>query len=186
MSRSIPPGSAAPEAQWGDQGLRARRKRLVLLVGEVPLSLRATLDQRGAQLVLAAGVSAAFEVLGAHTFDVVVVEPHTDACARDFINAIKEPADDHEHTVATLYGAPGQSPFLRGVRVPGLDGLRALRAKYSYVPFVLLPMQGDPHYAVIVKPPELSELRKGRVLPVETTIMTVSARDFLKGSTALA
>lgn len=186
MSRDIPPGSAAPEAQWGEQGLRSRRKRLVLLVGDVPLSLRATLDQRGAQLVLAAGVSDAFEQLAAQTFDVVVVEPHTDACARDFVNAIKEPADAHEHTVATLYGAPGQSPFLRGVRVPALDGLRALRATYSYVPFVLLPVLGDPHYAVIVKPPELSELRKGRVLPVETTIMTVSAQDFLQGGPAVA
>ncbi|MBM4782819.1 MAG: hypothetical protein GQE15_34515 [Archangiaceae bacterium] len=186
MSRSIPPGSAAPEAQWGEQGLRARRKRLVLLVGEVPLSLRSTLDQRGAQLVLAAGVSDAFELLAAHTFDVVVVEPHTDACARDFINALKEPADAHEHTIATLYGAPGQSRFLRGVRAPALERLQALRATYAYVPFVLLPVQGDPHYAVIVKPPELSELRKGRVLPVETTIMTVSAQEFLKGSTALA
>lgn len=158
----------------------------MLLVGEVPSSLRSTLDQRGAELVLASGVSEAFELLTMQTFDVVVVEPHTDACARDFINAIKEPADDHEHTVATLYGAPGQSPFLRGVRVPDLDGLRTLRAQYSYVPFVLLPMQGDPHYAVIVKPPELSQLRKGKVLPVETTIMTVSAQEFLKGSTALA
>lgn len=185
MSRFTPPG-AAPEAQFGEQGLRSRGKRQVLLVGEVPSSLRVTLDHRGAQLVLAAGVSDAFELLGAHTFDVVVVEPHTDACARDFINALKEPADDHEHTVATLYGAPGQSPFLRGVRVPALESLRALRARYAYVPFVLLPMQGEPHYAVIVKPPELSELRQGKALPVETTIMTVSAQEFLKGGTALA
>ncbi len=186
MSRSIPPGSAAPEAQSREQGLRSRRKRHVLLVGEVPASLRATLDQRGAQLVLAANVSVAFDVLTTQTFDVVVVEPHTDACARDFINAIKEPSNDHEHTVATLYGAPGQSPFLRGVRVPSLEALRELRARYSYVPFVLLPMQGEQYYAVIVKPPELSELRLGKVLPVETTIMTVSAQDFLKGSTGLA
>ncbi|MBL8936073.1 MAG: hypothetical protein JNM69_16060 [Archangium sp.] len=185
MSRFTPPG-AAPEAQSGEQGLRTRRKRLVLLVGEVPSSLRATLDHRGALLVVAAGVSEAFELLSAHTFDVVVVEPHTDACARDFINAIKEPADEHEHTVATLYGAPGQSPFLRGVRVPALDALQALRARYALVPFVLLPVLRDPHYAVIVKPPELSELRERRVLPVETTIMTVSAQEFLKGRTALA
>lgn len=186
MSADVPPGSAAPEAQWGEQGLRSRRKRLVLLVGDVPLSLRATLDQRGAQLVLAAGLSEAFVQVAEHTFDVVVIEPYTDACARDFINAMKEAADAHEHTVATLYGAPGQSPFLRGVRVPTLEGLRELRAKYAYVPFVLLPMTGEQHYAVIVKPPELSELRKGRVLPVETTIMTVSAQEFLKGNTALA
>ncbi len=54
------------------------------------------------------------------------------------------------------------------------------------MPFVLLPMQGEQYYAVIVKPPELSGLRLGKVLPVVTTIMTVSAQDFLKGSTGLA
>ncbi len=80
--------------------------RRVLLVGEIGRQIRDELAERGVLLTLVATLSDGFAALE-NDFDVVVVNPLTDACGVDFVSALKEGPDDHEHTLATLLGARG-------------------------------------------------------------------------------
>lgn len=181
------------DAQLGDQRVRLRSARGVLLVGTMPDSLVLSLDRRGATLSSAATLSDAFvqlevslEAGGRPGLDVVALDPHCDGHALDFLHALKEPEAEHLRTVATLYGAPGQSPFLRGVRPPSLEGLERLRRGYEFVPFVLLPDPRGREYSVVVKLPDASEVRAVQSLPVATTLMSVTAAELLSKSSALA
>lgn len=185
--------SVTTDAQLGDQRVRQRSSRHVVLIGDMPDNLVLALDRRGAALTAARDLSEAFVVLArcaepsaGSPVDVVVLEPECDGHAIDFLHALKEPEADHLHTIASLYGAPGKSPFLRGVRPPSLEGLESLRRRYEFVPFVVLPRDARPQYQVVVRLPDLREERSVDKLPVVSTIMSISAAEFLAKGSALA
>jgi hypothetical protein len=81
------------------------------------------------------------------------------------VAALKESNDAHLHTVATVYGSPGQAAFLRRVRPPTLEQLVELRARYQWTPFIVLPLAGEDDYAVVVRPPKGTELRNANESP---------------------
>ena len=83
---------ASPEAQLADGRLRGRTRRLVLLVGEVAVSLRAELVARGAVITEVGTLADAFDALADAPFDVVLLNADTDGCGLDFLNAVKEGA----------------------------------------------------------------------------------------------
>ena len=73
--------------------------------------------------------------------------------------------------MATLYGARGGAPFLRGVRPPTLE---RLRRDYALTPFVVIP-QGGSFYAVIVQPPGATAWVNLEKVPIATTVMATRA-----------
>ncbi len=174
------------DSQLSDPRLRARSPRKVLVVGEIAPSLRAELSDRGASLVEFPELMGVFELLARDAFDVIVVDPFVAGGGLDFVNALKEDAVEHERTKATLYGARGNSPFLRGVAPPALETLVLARARHGLTPVIVLPMRDSPNYAIVVQPPKASVLRNMNRLPVATAIMTVRASDFFGSTGALA
>lgn len=165
---------AGPEAQLIEGRGRRGSRREVLVIGEIPRSLRAELSARGALLTDATTLSAAFVTLAEQRFEVVVLNADTDGCGLDLVTALKESAVEHERTLATLYGARGDANFLRGVRPPDQETLERLRWDYADTPFLVMP-QGGSYYAVIVRPPSVSSWVSLEQIPIATTVMTVRA-----------
>lgn len=157
----------------------------MLIVGEVPGSLRAELVDRGAVIWEVDTLAEAFAALAADAYDVVLLNADTDGCGLDFVNALKEGATEHERTIATLYGARGGAAFLRGIRPPEQGALERLRERYGATPFVLMP-QGGSFYAVIVKPPAATAWLNLEKVPIATTVMTIEASTLLGKSGPLA
>lgn len=143
----------------------------MLVIGEIPKSLRKELSARGAALTETATLSEAFVVLAEHRFEVVLLNADTDGCGLDLVTALKEGPEEHERTVATLYGARGGATFLRGVRPPEQATLSRLRREYAHTPFIVMP-QGGSFYAVIVQPPAVSAWLNLEQVPIATTVMT--------------
>jgi len=169
-----------------DRRFRAGRPRQVLLVGELPASERLELTERGAVITDALDTHAAFELLASTDFDVVVVDPFATGNGLDFVTAVKEGDDAHLHTVATLYGSRGSTPFLRGARLPNEEALAAGRVRHRTTPFVVLPADGGDQYAIVVVPPEATFLKSRRLLPLATAVLTVDAATLLGTSGAMA
>lgn len=178
---SDPKRDVAPDTQLTDPRLRAGRPREVLVVGEFPISLRNELVRRGARLTISDSFAAAFDTLAERAFDVVLVNP--EGVGADFVAVIKEGAVEHERTKATLYGARGDAPFLRGVRPPEEGRLRQLREKHSLTPFIV-PSAAE--FEVIVRLPDGRRRMMTATMPVATAVMTVTAMQFLGGNTSLA
>lgn len=179
--KRFPPNAVDVDVQVGDRRLHRGARREVLVVGELAVSMRDALNDRGAALTCVDSLSDAFVALAEHGFDVVVVNPFL-PYALDLVTAIKETADDHEHTLATLYGARGTSAFLRGVKPPSREQLDAARTMHAQTPFVVLPAGEDWHYAVILKPPGASTMVDARVRPIVTTVMTVDRNPWHAGT----
>lgn len=161
------------DAELGGRRVRGGNQRHLLLVGDVPRPIIAEVSERGAAVRLAADLSAAFVALAEEDFDAVAVDPLTDGCGVDLVTALKEDDAAHEHTLATLYGARGGAPFLRGVRVPSAEGLAVLRLRYARTPFVVLPSDGGWRYGLVIVPPHASVIRDARKIPIVTTLLTV-------------
>lgn len=154
-----------------DGKARGRTRREVLIIGETPKSLRKELAARGAVLTETATLTEAFAALAAHRFEVVLLNADTDGCGLDLVTALKESPEEHERTVATLYGARGGATFLLGVRPPDQATLERLRREYAHTPFIVMP-QGGSHYAVIVQPPAGTSWLNLERVPIATTVMT--------------
>ncbi len=185
-SRPIPRRALALDLAVGDKGLRGRRGREVLIVGEVPAGLRAELLLRRASLTDAPNISGAFESLGARPFDVVVVDPYVDGRGLDFVSAIKEGAAEQALSVATLYGARGDARFLLGVQPPARAVLDAARTRHRLTPFVVLPLDDSATYSVVVLPPDATFIEDGRDLPLATAILSVDAGRLLGSAGPMA
>ncbi|MBL8917525.1 MAG: hypothetical protein JNJ54_01580 [Myxococcaceae bacterium] len=127
-----------------------------------------------------------FDVLAEEAFDVIVVDPFVAGGGLDFVNALKEDAAEHERTKATLYGARGNSAFLRGVPPPALETLVLARSRHALTPVIVLPLSDKPTYAIVVQPPKASVLRNMNQLPIATAVMTVTAAQFFGTTSALA
>lgn len=166
--------AAGPEAQLIDGKSRGRSRKELLVIGEIPRSLQKELAARGAVLTQVATLSAGFVALSEHRFEVVLLNADTDGCGLDLVTALKEGPAEHEHTVATLYGARGGATFLRGVRPPEQATLERLRRDYAFTPFVVMP-QGGSFYAVIVQPPAQTAWINLEKVPIATTVMTTQA-----------
>jgi len=177
--RRIPRNAVALDLQQTDGRLRAARRRLVLVVGELGKAIRAELAERGAVLTLTESIHDAFVLLATRDFDVVVVNPLVEGCGLDFVNAVKERAVEHELTLATLYGARGKASFLRGIRPPTPETLDAARARQRLTPFVVLPVDGGWNYAVIVMLPNASFVEDAHKVPLVTTILSVNPAPLL-------
>lgn len=149
------------------------------MVGELGVAIRDELSERGVVLTEVEKIHDAFLLLAGRAFDVVVVNPLTESCGLDFVNAIKEGPGEHEMTVATLYGARGQSSFLRGTQPPPPEALEAARARNKTTPFVVLPAIDDWKYAIVVVPPNASFIVDGRKVPLIATILTIDAARLL-------
>ena len=174
MSGSRTRSDAGPEAQLIDGKSRGKSRREVLVIGEIPKSLHKELAARGAVITAAHTLTAAFVALSEHRFEVVLLNADTDGCGLDLVNAIKEGPEEHERTVATLYGARGSATFLIGVRPPAQATLERLRRDYALTPFVVMP-QGGTFYAVIVQPPAQSAWINLVNVPIATTVMATPA-----------
>lgn len=174
------------DAQLSDPRLRRRSPRKVLVVGEIGIGLRDDLRARGATLVESLVLDGIFDLLAAEPFDVILVNSLVEGGGLDFVNALKEDDLEHERTKATLYGARGNSAFLRGVRPPSLEVLVHARSRHVLTPVIVLPLNDQPTYAVIVRPPRATALRSLNALPVATAVMTVNSADFFKDTGALA
>lgn len=177
--RRIPRTALALDAQATDRRFRGRHERRVLLVGELPVSERVELTERGAVLTTAADTHQAFVLLASVDFDVVAVEPRAPGNGLDLVTAVKENQAAHLHTLATLYGVRGGAPFLRGARAPDEAVLASARERHRVTPFVVLPLEGEDEYAIIVVPPDASFIENRRRLPVTTSIMRVDASKLL-------
>lgn len=174
-SRRLPRNAVTLSVEPNDRGVRAGSQREVLLVGELGVGLCAELADRGAVLTAVEKLYDAFALLAERAFDVVVVNPLTEGCGLDFVNAIKEREVEHQLTIATLYGARGRASFLRDTRPPSLEQLEAARSRHQTTPFVVLPADGTWNYTVIVVPPHASFVEDARKRPLVATIMTVDA-----------
>lgn len=175
--RRIPDGAVTADAQIGERRVRGGRRRRVLLVGELPASLRTELSERGAILAERKDLHQAFLALAECTFDVVVVDTVSDSMANDLVTAIKEGEFEHQRTVATLYGARGDAPFLRGIRPPTPDQLLAARARHAATPFVVT--SGVDAYLVVVALPLATFPRDGRAHPLASAILGVESAELL-------
>lgn len=158
----------------------------MLLVGELPRSERFALADRGAVITDAADTHAAFELLASNDFDVVVVNPFAVGNGHDFVTALKEGDDAHEHTVATLYGVRGAAPFLLGARLPNRETLEGARARHRKTPFVVLTTDGGDWYELVGVALDAALMQSRKVLPLVTAILTVSSTTLLGTSVALA
>ena len=167
-------GPVTPETQSTDRKVSSGRRRHVLLIGEVDLGLRGDLASRGVQLTTGDTETALAE-LAERSFDVVVVAPFVEGTAADLIAVLKEPDIAFEHSVATLYGARGSAPFLRGVRPPDLATLVALRRKHRVTPFVVLPQHDSSWYSVTILVPQLVLRLNAKVSPLLTCILNIDS-----------
>ena len=183
--RRLPRNAVALDAELTDRRVRGGARREVLLVGELGAALRAELVERGAVLTVVEKIHDAFLLLASRDFDVVVVNPMTEGCGLDFVNAIKEGPVAHELTVATLYGARGNVSFLRGTRPPPQEALDAGRARHRTTPLVVLPTDKSWTYRVVVLP-HASFIEDAREVPLVATILTVDAAKLLNGAKPMA
>jgi hypothetical protein len=158
----------------------------VLVVGEAPRGLCDELRDRGATLFDCPHLHTVFDLLAAEAFDVILVNPLVEGGGLDFVTALKEDPVEHERTKATLYGARGVAPFLRGVRPPQLDTLVLARSRHALTPVIVLPLQDRPVYGIVVRPPRASVMKRMNELPIATAVMTVSSADFFKDTGVLA
>lgn len=173
--RRFPRTAVAVDVQSTDRRFPRRKARNVLLLGELHASQREELEDRGGVIVQANDTHEAFELLATTDFDVVVVDPVAPGNGLDLVTAVKESASEHLHTVATLYGARGDTRFLRGARLPNQETLVAVRSRHRLTAFVVLPVNGEAEYAIVVSPPEGSFLKHPSAMPLVTAIMTVDA-----------
>ena len=170
-----------PEAQLVDGKSRGKNRREVLVIGETPKSLRKELAARGAASTDAPTIGDAFVSLAEHRFDVVLLNADTEGCGLDLVIAIKEGPEEHERTIATLYGPRSGAAFLRGVRPPEQATLERLRREYALTPFVVMP-RGGSYYDLIGQPPGHSTRVNIEKVPIAATVMT--ARSGKPGSLA--
>jgi DNA-binding NarL/FixJ family response regulator len=147
----------------------------VLLLGELAAGMRTEVTTRGAVITDATDAHHAFELLATTSFDVVVVDPDADGNGRDLVAAVKESADDHLHTIATIYGARGTSAFLRGSRPPPAEVLEVVRAKHRLTPFITLPADGARNYEIVVVLPDVAFIESPVRVPLVTAILFLDA-----------
>jgi hypothetical protein len=159
----------------------------VLAVGDVLLSLRTELRHRGVEVTHVESFHDAFALLAERDFHAVLVESRSSKLGRDFVDAIKEGAAEHERTVATLYGARGDAEFLRGEKPPRPETLTAARARHRLTPFILPPDDWEHrYYTVVIVPPEVSFIRDTNEMPLISMILTVDPLALFAKGKALA
>jgi hypothetical protein len=178
-ARRLPRTAVALDTELNDRRVRGGSRREVLLVGELGVGLRAELVARGAVLTEVDKLYGAFNLLAERPFDVVVVDPYTEDCGMDFVNAIKEGEVEHQLTIATLYGARGPATFLRDTRPPSQEVLEAARARHQTTPFIVLPKGNESMYRIIVAQPHATVMKNPVTVPLVATIMTVDAAQML-------
>jgi hypothetical protein len=168
-----------------DRRLRGKRARRVLLVGEFPAGLRLELVERGAIVSEAADTHEAFNALAAADFDAVGVAAFVPGNGEDLLTAVKEPAEDHLHTLATL-AAAGSSAFLRGAPAPTPEVLAAARERHRMTPFIMLPKKVGERYAMVVFLPGGVTNCDPAKRPLATVLLTASAAEVLGTSGAMS
>ncbi len=105
----------------------------------------------------------------------------TERFANDFVGAIKEGDFEHQRTVATLYGARGDAPFLRGIRPPSQAELEEARARHASTPFIVTRAE-DTHLVVVALPSGTRFVLRN----LASLILTVDAATILATPEALA
>jgi hypothetical protein len=183
----LPTWAVVPSADLVDGSKRVRRARSILLLANLPGTLRRRLKDRGAQLMEVFDMRSAAKALAEADFDAAIIDVHAPGNGAGLVKWIKYGAFLRE--VGRTPRKPSAFDDLvdrqEGVLEVELSVAAAARNRHRTTPFFLV-LEDQPQFGVVVSWPEHSYSETGDGISLPDAVMTLDVAKLLSRGSAMA